>query len=343
LKAFVQTGFGASDVLNLVDIPDPRPEPDDVVVQVAAAALNRLDVLQRKGPALLPGFSLPHIAGMDIAGTVVEVGPATVGVEVGDRVLVNPSIECGVCAACRAGDDAYCPNKQVLGGNAPGGFAERVVVPHTHVHRIPDSVEFTEASTIPTIHSTAWGALVETGDLRVGEWMLVHAAASGVSTAAIQLAQRMGARVIATAGSERKLELALELGAEFAVSNRDPGWTDAVRAVTGGRGVDMVFDHVGPALFDASIKCLRPGGRLVFCGTTTGADATFSLPYAYQFGLRILGSDTYSRAEFARMLDSYWASDFQAVVDVELPLTDLPAAQDRLDANDVIGKIVLHP
>ncbi|MCU1459171.1 MAG: alcohol dehydrogenase [Actinomycetia bacterium] len=343
MKAFVQTGFGASDVLSLVDIPEPRPEPDDVVVQVAAAALNRLDVLQRKGPALLPGFTLPHIAGMDIAGTVVEVGPAAVGVELGHRVLVNPSIECGVCPACLAGDDAFCPNKQVVGANAPGGFAERVVVPHTHVHRIPDTMSFTEACTIPTIHSTAWGALVETGDLRVGEWMLVHAAGSGVSTAAIQLAQRMGARVIATAGTEPKLELALALGAEFAVSNRDPGWIDAVRAVTGGRGVDMVFDHVGPALFDASIQCLRPRGRLVFCGTTTGAMATFSLPYAYQFGLRLLGSDTYSRAEFARMLESYWVSDFTAVVDVELPLADLPDAQDRLDANDVIGKIVLHP
>lgn len=343
MKAALQTAFGGPEVIKLTDVPDPHPELEDVIIQVGASALNRLDVLQREGPAYVPGFSLPHIAGMDIAGTVVEVGPSVHSVAVGDRVVVNPSVECGVCDLCRAGVDEFCPNKHVLGANAPGGFAELAVVPATHVHRIPDAMSFAEAATIPTVHSTAWGALVETGELRVGEWLLVHAAGSGVSTAAIQLALRMGARVIATAGTEAKLEHARKLGAELALNNREDGWIDAVREATDGRGVDMVFDHVGAALFDQSIKCLRTRGRVVFCGTTTGPNATFALPYAYHIGARLLGSDTYSRAEFARMLDSYFVSGFQPVIDSEVSLSDIGEAQERLVGNEVIGKVVVVP
>jgi len=343
MRAALQTDFGGPEAITVTDVPDPHPEAGDVIVRVHAAALNRLDVLQRSGPALLPGFTLPHIAGMDMAGAIEVVGPGVHDFAVGDRVVVNPSVDCGVCDVCRSGDDAFCPNKRVLGANAPGGFAELVSVPATHVHRIPDAMSFQEAATIPTVHSTAWGALVETGDLRVGEWLLVHAAASGVSVAAIQLAQRIGARVIATAGSQRKLDLALKLGAVAAINNRDDDWVDQVRAVTGGRGVDMVFDHVGPALFQGSLQSLRPRGRLVFCGTTTGAQATFLLPHAYHFGLKILGSDTYSRAEFARMLDSYAISGFQPIIDSEVSLDQLGTAQERLAANDVVGKIVVVP
>lgn len=343
MRAALQTTFGGPEAIVVTEVPDPHPEHHDVIIAVGASALNRLDVLQREGPAYVPGFSLPHIAGMDIAGTVLEVGPSVRDFVVGDRVVVNPSIECGVCDICRAGVDEFCANKRVLGANAPGGFAEQVLVPDTHVHKIPDSMSFAEAATIPTVHSTAWGALVETGELRVGEWLLVHAAGSGVSTAAIQLARRMGARVIATAGSEPKLDHARSLGVEVALNNREDGWVEAVRAATGGEGVDMVFDHVGAALFNDSIKCLRNRGRMVFCGTTTGPNATFALPFAYHIGARLLGSDTYSRAEFARMLKSYFVSGFEPVIDSEVSLDEVGKAQQRLVGNDVIGKVVVIP
>src|SRR5205085_7206419 len=253
MRAALHRAFGGTEVLEIAEIPDPSAAPGDVLVRVRATALNRLDVLQRSGPALLPGFTLPHVAGMDVAGEIVEVGSAVTGWDVGNRVVVNPAVQCGECASCAAGDDAFCRDVRVIGGNAAGGYAELVAVPATHVYRIPDAISYEEAATVPTIWSTAWHGLVATGRLRIGEWVMIHAAASGVSTAAIQLAKRLGARVIATAGSERKLEVARKLGADVAVNNRTDDFVAAAREVTNGKGVDMVFDHVGPALFQPSI------------------------------------------------------------------------------------------
>jgi NADPH:quinone reductase-like Zn-dependent oxidoreductase len=343
MKAVLHRSFGGTEVLEHVELPDPSPGAGEVLVEVRATALNRLDVLQRQGPALLPGFSLPHIAGMDVAGSVAALGPGVSFVAVGDRVVINPALQCGECAACLAGDDAFCPAVKVVGGNHPGGYAELVVVPATHVHRLPADMGFEEAAALPTIFSTAWHALVGTAGLQIGEWVMVHAAGSGVSVAAIQLAKRMGANVIATAGSAHKLDLAVRLGADVTVNNRTGDIVAAAKGATGGRGVDVVFDHVGPALFQPSLFALRPRGRMVFCGTTTGTDATFNLPYAYHFGLQLLGADPYSFAEFGRMLDYVLAGGFDPVIDSTYPLADAAMAHRRLEDGDVLGKVVLVP
>ena len=341
MRAALHHRFGGPEVLEIAEIGDPKPGPGEVLLAVRATALNRLDVLQRSGPALLPDFRLPHIAGMDVVGEVIDAGDT--GVAVGTRVVVNPAVHCGDCEWCRAGDDGYCPATRVVGGNAPGGYAELLAVSASHVYPIPDRISYEEAVTIPTIWSTAWHGLVVTGDLRIGEWVMIHAAGSGVSTAAIQLAKKIGARVLATAGSERKLAFARKLGADAAVNNREGDIVAVAREVTGGRGVDMVFDHVGPALFQPSVFALRPRGRLVFCGSTSGVDATFNLPYAYHFGIKLLGADPYSYAEFAEMLDFYWTAGFEAVIDSEFPLERAADAQIKMESGDVIGKIVLRP
>jgi len=343
MKAALHHAHGGTDVIEVVDVPDPMVGPHDVLVAVRAAALNRLDLLQREGPALLPGFALPHIAGMDVAGDVVAVGDDVASVAVGARVVVNPALQCGECADCLSGNDAYCPSTRVVGGNHPGGFAELCVVPATHVYEIPERFSYVEAATVPTIYSTAWHALFPSGDLRLGEIVLIHAAASGVSTAAIQLAKRAGATVVATAGSDSKLDFARKIGADLAVNNRDANWVRTVRDFAGGRGVDMVFDHVGPALFQPSLHALRARGRLVFCGSTTGVNATFNLPHAYHFGLRIVGADPYSYAEFGEMLAHYWTAGYEPVVDSEFSLDDMAAAQQKLESGDVIGKVVIRP
>lgn len=343
MKAALHRVHGAPGVIEVVDVPEPEIGRLDVLVAVRSAALNRLDVLQRQGPALVPGFELPHIAGMDVAGEVVAVGDDVDTVTMGDRVLVNPALNCGFCDECTRGDDAYCSNGTVLGANRPGGFAERCAVPATHVLPIPDGVGFDEAATIPTAYSTAWRGLLGVGQLRLGETVLIHAAASGVSTAAIQLAKRAGATVVATAGSQAKLDVAAKLGADVCLNNRDDGWVEAARTATGGLGVDMVFDHVGAALFQPSLYALRPRGRLVFCGNTSGSEATFDLPYAYHFGLRLLGVDSYSRREFAEMLDHYWTGGYEPVIDSEFALSDLAAAQARLESGSVIGKVLILP
>jgi NADPH:quinone reductase-like Zn-dependent oxidoreductase len=343
MRAAVQRRFGGPDVVEMVDVTDPCPDVGEVLIQVRATTLNRLDILQREGPALLPRFSLPHIAGLDVAGDIVALGNDVHDLVIGERVVVNPALHCGKCDLCFRGLDGFCPDVRVVGGNSPGGFAELIAVPATHVYRIPDEFSFDEAASVPTIYSTAWHGLVVTGQLRVGEWIMIHAAASGVSTAAIQLAKRMGARVIATAGSSRKLDAAVSLGADAVINNRTDDLIGLAREATGGRGVDMVFDHVGPALFQQSLYTLRPLGRMAFCGITTGMNATFDLAHAYHFGIKLLGVDPYSYTEFAEMLAYYWSAGFQPVIDSVFPLDRLVEAQRKMEHDDVIGKIVVRP
>lgn len=346
MKAALYRHHGDSDVLQVEDVATPEPGPGEVLVKVAACSLNHLDVLQRRGPALIPGYELPHIAGMDVAGTVAACGPRLEGmptVEVGDRVVVNPAIGCGRCGACLIAEDGKCETALVVGGNRDGGYAEYVVVPALNVHPIPDDVDFAAAAVIPTVWMTAWHALMHTGELRMGESVLIHAGASGVSTAAIQLAKAAGAYVIATGSTPDKLEYARGLGADVVVNSATDDVTKAARAATGGRGVDMVFDHVGPAVWDASIYSLASKGRLVFLGNTTGNRATFDLVYAYHFGLRLLGSDPYDRHEFPQLLATYWASDFVTPIDRQFPLADVRAAQEHMESRKAAGKILLVP
>ena len=343
MKAAVQRAHGGPDVLEVVDVPDPQPGPGEVAIAVGAASLNRLDVLQREGPALVPGFALPHIAGMDVAGEIVALGDGVDASRLGERVVVNPALHCGTCPSCVSGDDCRCSAMQVGGATRAGGHAELCVVPATHAYRLPHHIGMVEAATVPTVYSTAWHALFETAELRLGETVLIHAAGSGVSTAAIQLAKRAGATVLASARSAAKLDHARKLGADAVVNSERDDVVAAARELTDGRGVDLVFDHVGPALFEASIQSLRPRGRLVFCGSTTGAQATLNLPYAYHFGIRLLGADSYTYAEFERMLDFYWAGGFEPVVGQELALAEVARAHELMAAGAVLGKIVLRP
>lgn len=343
MRAALYRTHGGPEVLELVEVPDPEPESGEVLVAVRAVGLNRLDVLQRQGPAFIPGFSLPHVAGMDVAGEIVAAGPGVAAGRVGERVVVDPAIACGTCPSCAGSDGVRCEALAIVGANRPGGYAELCRVPATHAHRLPDHVAFTEAATLPTAWSTAWHALFETAEVRLGETVLIHAAGSGVSTAAIQLAKRAGAVVLASARSPAKLHLARKLGADAVVDSTREDVAAAARALTGGRGVDVVFDHVGPALWDASLASLRPRGRLVFCGSTTGPRVPLDLPAVYRFGLRLLGSDSYGPEEFARMLDFWWAGGFEAVIDRELPLAEIARAHELMAAGDVLGKIVLRP
>jgi NADPH:quinone reductase-like Zn-dependent oxidoreductase len=341
VKAAIHYEHGPAGVVRVEEVPDPECGPGEVLIAVRAASLNRLDVLQREGPPLLPGFSLPHIAGMDVAGEVVATGSGVESLAVGDRVVVNPAVHCGTCEVCLSGDDGMCPQTRVVGGNAPGGFAEHVVVPASHVYRVPQGVDWARAAAMPTNYSTSWHALVVTGRLSIGETVLIHGAGSGITLAGIQVAKAAGARVVVSSGSDEKLAVAERVGADVLVNHSAGNLVEQVRAATGGRGVDMVLDHVGPALFQQSIYCIRPRGRMVFCGTTTGTQATFSLPFAYHFGISLLGADPYSHAEFERMLEYCWR--FDPVIDSEFSLADIRPAMERMEKGESIGKIVVRP
>jgi NADPH:quinone reductase-like Zn-dependent oxidoreductase len=341
VRAAIYHEHGGPEVLRYEDVADPSPGDGEVVVGVAVTGLNRLDLLQRQGPGMMPGYSLPHIAGMDVAGEVVDVGPGVPRSRVGERVVINPAIACGVCDFCRRGMDHLCGAKSIVGGNRPGGYGALCVVPATHIHRVADHVELVEAASLPTVFSLAWHALFETGRLAIGETLMVHAAASGVTTAAVQLAKRAGARVVVTARTDEELDHARRYGADEFINTTDHDVVAAVRELTRGRGVDMVFDHLGPALFSASIRSLRPKGRLVFCGTTTGATVELLLPEVYRFGVALLGSESYGYDEFGRMLEYCWDAGLTSIVDRVLPISEVAQAH-RLMAGDALrGKLVM--
>lgn len=344
MKAVNYLSHGAPDVLAYVDVPDPEPGPGDVVVAVQASALNRLDIVQRNGWYTLPGFTLPHVAGMDVAGTVAAVGSQVTGVAVGDRVVVDPSLA-GVAANSKlAGRGDLYGELGVIGATVDGGYAELCLAPASHVYRIPDHISIEQAACFPTTFLTAAHALFEVAGLKAGETVLIHAAGSGVSVAAIQLANAIGATVLATAGSEAKLERAAGLGVAHGCNNRTTDVAAWAREVTGGRGVDVVFDHVGTALFAPSVFSLAIGGRLVCCGNTSGDTATIpSLGFLFHSDAKILGSGPYRPEEFGPVWDLYCQHAFPAIVDAEFALADAAAAQTRLEANDVFGKILLRP
>jgi NADPH:quinone reductase-like Zn-dependent oxidoreductase len=338
MRAMVQTAFGGPEVLRISQVATPAVGPDEILVKVAASAVNRLDLLQCHGPALLPGFALPHIGGMDVAGTVV----AGEGLPAGSRVVIDPTLGCGDCVFCASGDFGYCGGVQVTGGNQPGGFAEYTVVKAVQAHLVPDHVELTTAAALPSAWSAAYHALFGVARLAAGETILIQAAASAVSLAAVQLAQAAGAQVVAVAGSEAKLAAVRALGISHCVPlGEDP--VAYVRELTGGRGAEVALDHVGPATWQTSLSALGIRGRLVFLGQTSGDQVSFGLAGAYHRELALLGSGAYTPEDFRRALEAYWSGKLTAPIAAQLPLDALADGFQLLADRATVGKVLVCP
>ncbi|MGZ0230021.1 MAG: zinc-binding dehydrogenase [Acidimicrobiales bacterium] len=344
MKAMFYTEAGGPEVLQYADVADPEPGAGDVIVDVAATSLNRLDVVQRNGWFQMPGFVYPHVAGMDVAGTVSAVGDNVTGVSVGDRVVVDPSLAGVADDSKLAGRGDLYGDLGVIGGTVDGGYAEKCLVPASHVYAVPDDMSLTTAATFPTCYLTAAHALFDVGELAAGETVMIHAAGSGLSTAGIQMAKHAGATVLATAGTDEKCERALALGADHVLNNRTGDVAGFAREHTEGAGVNMVFDHVGTALFGASLFGLGVHGRLVNCGNSSGDEATIpSLGYLFHSGIKIMGSDPYRPEEFGPVWDTFCSGDFEVVIDSVFALEDAGEAQNKMLASDFFGKIVLKP
>ncbi|MGH8863124.1 MAG: zinc-binding dehydrogenase [Burkholderiales bacterium] len=343
MKAGRYSTHGGPEVVRYEDVPDPKLGPADVLVRVAACALNRLDVIQRAGYYTLPGFRLPHIAGTDIVGEIVETGAQASGISIGDRVVINPSLV-NVRGNSRflGMDDPY-GELGVIGATTDGGYAELCAAPASHVHAIPAGFSYEEVACIPTCYVTAWHALFEIGQLTAGETVLINGAGGGISSAGIQIGKKLGATVLATARTERKLDHALRIGADHVINNQHADITSWALELTGGHGVDMVFDHVGPALWRSSLAALRPRGRLVTCGATTGPDVALELGHLHRMGIRIMGSDSYRYEEFGRVLAFYWQGGFKQIIDSQFALAEVGDAQRRMESEDLAGKILIRP
>jgi NADPH:quinone reductase-like Zn-dependent oxidoreductase len=341
MKAIVFHEHGAADVLKYTAVHEPSIRPNEVLVHVHACALNHLDIWVRQG---LPGvpIPLPHIPGSDVAGEVAQIGAEVTTVRVGQKVVLAPGVTCGKCAACIAGLDNRCRQFTNLGYLIDGGCAEFVRVPEVNCLSYPENLSFEEAASIPLVFQTAWHMLIARAELQPGEDVLILGAGSGVGSAAIQIAKFFGARVIATAGTEEKLEKARQLGADHTINHKSQKIRDEVRRVTNKRGVDVVFEHVGTATWEDSIASLAPSGRLVTCGATTGYDAKIDLRFLFTRQLSLLGSYMGTKSELHTVMKLVAAGRLKPVVDRVFPLAEAAAAHTYLESSQQFGKVVLR-
>jgi len=340
MKAVRFHQHGGADVLRLDDAPEPELGPGEVLVRVRACALNYLDIWERRG---LPHVTIPmpHISGSDVAGQVIE--SAAHDVTPGRRVMLQPGVSCGRCAACLSGKDNQCPQYEVLGyRNHQGGYAELVKVPAQNLVPIPDEIDFVHASAFPLTFLTAWHMLMTRAQLKRGEDVLILAAGSGVGQAAVQIAVLHGARVFATVGSEKKLERARGLGAHEVINHHTQDIADEIKRLTNRRGVDVVIEHVGAATWARSLRSLARGGRLVTCGATTGSNASLDLAALFSRQLTVHGSYVGTKGELLRAARFFFTGELNPVVDCTFPLADASAAQRRLESSGHFGKIVLE-
>jgi len=342
VKAVVFERFGGPEVLEMCDLPDPAPGPGEALVRVRACGVNHLDLDLRAGVSGFP-VRFPHVLGIETAGEVAAVGAGVQGLGPGARVLVIRAVTCGQCAACLAGEDNLCRRRETFGLDRPGGYAECVVAPARNLLPLPPALGFAAAAATQVAFSTAWFMLVERARLRPGETVLVTAAGSGVGSAAVQIARHAGARVVATAGSAAKRQRLRALGVDTVVDHGRPDWPDEVRRLTGGAGVDCVFEHVGGALWTAALSLVRRGGRVVTCGAHGGERADLDLVDLFRRQATLLGSysaPTRSVLEVVRLVAE---GVLRPVIHATLPLVEAARAHALLAAREAFGKLILVP
>ncbi len=342
MKAVIFSQYGEPEVLKYEEVDTPEVGPDEVLIRVRACGLNRLDLAVRGGltPTKAP---LPHISGSEVAGEVARVGENVKQFELGQRVVVAPYLHDGTCEYCRAGEETTCINGDILGLRSNGGYAEYVKVPANSLVGLPEALTFEEGAAQALAALSAWHALVSRAGVRPGETVLIHAAGSGVGSAGIQIAKLWGAKVIATASSQEKLDKALELGADEVINYADQNFYQEVRALTNHRGVDVVLEHIGQDTWERSVACVARNGRLVSCGSTSGSDGRITISSLIHRQIMLIGAYGGTKDELRQILRLMEEGRLQATIDSTFPLEEAVAAQKRLTARVQFGKILLIP
>lgn len=341
MKALVLTQHGDLGNVVATDLPPPAPAgPGEVRIGVRCAALNHLDLFVLEG---LPGIELsfPHVVGTDAAGVVLEVGPGVTGLRPGDRVVLNPGVSCGACEMCAGGEDPLCRQFGVIGEHRAGTAAEELVVPARNVARLEAELTWPEAAALPLASLTAWRMLVGRARLRAGEHVLIWGIGGGVALAALRIAKHLGAVAIVTSSSDAKLERARALGADLALNHARDDVAREVRRFTK-IGAHVVVDSVGEQTWDRSLRALRPGGRLVTCGATSGPQVAIDLRRLFWFQWSLLGSTMASVPEFEAMLAVANTGALRPLVDSVVPLAEGRRAYERLASGEQMGKVVIE-
>lgn len=340
MKAVTFHEFGGPEKLRYEDTAEPKIAENEALIRVRACALNHLDIWARTGTRS-DRIPMPHISGSDISGEVASVGSLVKDHKFGDRVLLAPGISDETCAYCASGWDSLCENYKIIGYETQGGYAEYVSVPAHNLLPIPNDLSFEEAASVPLVFLTAWHMLTTRAHLLPGETVLVWGAGSGVGSAAIQVARVLGAKVIATAGTDQKLEKASKLGADWTINHHTQDVPAEVKRITNGKKANVVFDHVGQATWDKSMRSMAPAGRLVNCGVTSGGKTDIDIRYIFVRQFSLMGSYMGGRGELLKVLTFFEDGRLSPVVDSIFPLKDAGAAQTRMEKSEHFGKIVL--
>lgn len=331
MKAIIYHETGGAEVLKYEDVPEPEIGADDVLVRVKAAALNHLDLRLRSGKSPRP-VDLPHVGGIDVAGDVEKVGENVSDLQPGTRVVVDPTVKTP-------------KGPSVIGVNRWGGLAEFVNVPASNVVPIPDDVSYDDASALPICYVTAWYGLIDRGDMKQDETVLVHAAGSGTGSAAVQIAKELGAKVIATAGSDEKLEKVKELGADATINYNTSDFAEEVKKITEGKGVDLIFDQIGASAWENNLKSLSAGGRILLVGVVGGGQETLNFGPIIMRDISVLGVTVFRapRKNLINLINMLSLGRFNPVIDKKFPLSEAAEAQKMLENRSQFGKVVLNP
>ena len=332
MNAIILRELGGPEKLALEAVPDPAPGPGQALIRLHAAALNHRDAWIRKG--LYAGIKLPIILGSDGAGEIVDVGAGVDRSRIGSHVVINPSLDWGT------DDRAQGPKYRILGLPDNGTYAELVAVPAENAFPKPTALTWTEAAAIPLAGLTAFRALFTRAQVKAGETVLVTGIGGGVATMALLFARHAGARVLVSSGSDEKLARARELGADGGVNYRNDGWGKAVQTLSGG-GPDVIIDSAGKEAAPTLLDVIKPGGRIVTYGATTGSPSLIEVRKIFWKQVSILGSTMGTPSEFAAML-TLFEGGLKPTIDRVFPLADSPAAHRRMDEAEQFGKITLE-
>ena len=340
MKAILFHQHGGPEVLQYEDFPTPEPRAGEVLIRLRAAALNRVDTFVREGWKGLR-LELPHILGADGAGEIAALGEGVDALEVGDRVVINANLGCGVCDFCLAGQDNLCRNWHLLGETVRGTYAQYIALPARQVYKLPPDFDFHTAAAAALVYQTAWHSLITRGSLHAGESVLVVGAAGGVNTASIQIAKFAGAKVYVVGSNAKKLALAESLGADVLIDrSKEENWAKTVYKLTNRNGVDVVVDNVGTT-FPLSFRALRKGGRLLTVGNTAAPKFEIDNRYIFAKHLSIIGSTMSPIKDFTEVMSLIVAGKLKVAIDRTFPLREARAAHERMDKNEQLGKITL--